>query len=60
MLMYMFQLKTCCLDLVYKNIVFKNHWTKDKLVYTHVDAISTLIPNMGTIFNNSENFDKIL
>ncbi len=32
----------------------KNYWTKHRLVCTHFDAFSMLIPNMVTIFNNSD------
>ncbi len=34
----------------------KNHWTKHRLVCTHFDAFSMLIPNMHTIFINFEIF----
>ena len=36
----------------------KNHWTKNiyKLVFTHFDAFSALIPNMGILCNSSDIF----
>ncbi len=47
--------------LVYENITdyLKNHWTKHRLVRTHFDAFSILIPNMGIIFNNSDIFSPV-
>ncbi len=38
----------------------KNHWTNHRLVCTHYDAFSMLIPNMCTIVNKSEIFDIFL
>ncbi len=53
---YMFQSMERCL--VYKNITgyLKNHWTRHRLVCTHFDEFSMLIPSMGTISYNSHNF----
>ncbi len=36
----------------------KNHWTKHRLVCTHFDAFSMLIPNMGAKCNNFEIFKQ--
>ena len=38
----------------------KNRRTKHKLVCIHFDTFSMLIPNMGTIFNNSELLKNVL
>ena len=35
----------------------KNHWTKHGLVGIHFGAFFTIIPNMGTIFDDSEIFE---
>ncbi len=47
--------------LYYENITgyLKNHCTKHRLVCTHSDALSMLIPNMGIKFKNFEQFQKI-
>ncbi len=51
-------IKTRCL--IYENITgyLKNHWTKHRLVCTHSDAFSMLMPNMGTTLSNSEIFEN--
>ena len=38
----------------------KNHCTKHRLVCTHFDAFSMLIPNMGTKYISSEIFENFL
>ncbi len=42
--------------LVYEDIpgYLKNHWTKHGLVCTHFNAFCMWIPNMSTIFYDSE------
>ena len=49
-------IRMCCL---WKNTGnLKNHWTKHRLVCTHLDAFFMLIPNMGIIFYNFDIFGK--
>ncbi len=45
--------------LVSENITsyLKNHWTKHRLICTHFDAFSMLIPNMYRISYKSEMFE---
>ncbi len=47
---------------IYENTTdyLKNHWTKHRHVCSHVDALSMLIPNMGTISKNLEFFENFL
>ena len=54
--------KTPRRNLVHENITgyLKNHWTKHRLVCTHFNAFSMLIPNMGIFFNNSEFCEIVL
>ena len=47
-----------CLDLENTTRYLKNHYTKHRLVCTHFDAFSMLMPDMEIIFNNSEIFKK--
>ena len=49
-----------CLVYEYITGYLKNLWAKHRLVCTHSDAFSMMIPNMDTKFNNSGHVLKIL